>query len=168
MIEQCPRCQQRQFKAVELLGVQLQRCGGCRGIWFDPAEFEKVIESSHGDRARESVERVDPAGRPETEAYLPLRVTCPGCGTALLEEAPVSFEFIHHFVMTDRCPDCRSVWLDASELSLIQRYIRSEDEAIAKAVRPEAGPEARPDAAAPPAEISRRGFWRALVGLDAG
>jgi Zn-finger nucleic acid-binding protein len=165
MIEECPRCSSADFDKVELMSVQLDRCRGCRGIWFGDDEFEKVIEQTHGPGARGAVEQLDPAGRPDAEAYLPLRVSCPGCGEALLAETPVRFEFIRHFVMADRCPACGSVWLDASELSLLARYIRSEDAAIARAAAESEGlGETASDA---PRPVSRRRFWRGLIGLDA-
>ena len=60
MIDQCPRCRAESFDAIELLGVQLERCRGCRGIWFDPGEFEKVVESSRSAGAE--VEAADAGG----------------------------------------------------------------------------------------------------------
>ena len=168
MIDECPRCSSADFDTVELMAVQLDRCRGCRGIWFDGGEFEKVVSGARGDDTQAVVERLDPSGRPAAEAYLPLRMSCPGCGEALLEEAPVRFEFIDHFVMTDRCPACRSVWLDASELSLLARYIRDEDAAIARAASSTEAVAPDPDEGAPGgAPVSRRRFWRALIGLDA-
>ena len=167
MIDQCPRCRAESFDAIELLGVQLERCRGCRGIWFDPGEFEKVVESSRSAGAE--VEAADAGGSVGRDSYLPLRVRCPGCGRALLGEGPVRFEFIQHFVMTDRCPGCQGVWLDGSELALISRYIRSEDAAIARAAAGQEGA-AAPDpvrGASPTDPIPRRRFWRALIGLDA-
>ena len=173
MIQECPRCHERQFATAQVSGIQLDRCSRCRGIWFDAGEFEEVIELLHGRENEEAAGQADPARPIDAPAYLPLLVHCPSCRKALLREAPMSFEFIHHFVMTDRCPECGGVWLDGSELELISKYIHDEDRAIhqaaereLRALRDEAKRSHSPGT--PDKAIARRKFWRALVGLDPG
>ncbi len=39
----CPRCETSQLTEVERDGVTIDRCDGCRGIWLDRGELEKLI-----------------------------------------------------------------------------------------------------------------------------
>src|SRR5688572_21894625 len=40
----CPKCG-AQMKEVELAGIRIDQCDGCRGIYFDQGELEILIES---------------------------------------------------------------------------------------------------------------------------
>ena len=40
----CPKCS-ADMKEIELAGMRVDQCGGCRGIYFDHGELEILIES---------------------------------------------------------------------------------------------------------------------------
>lgn len=46
----CPRCETASLTELDRAGISIDRCDGCRGVWLDRGELEKLI-------ARES--RVD-------------------------------------------------------------------------------------------------------------
>lgn len=47
----CPVCGDR-MREVEKFGVELDVCPGCKGIWLDRGELEKIIEFSSSGAAR--------------------------------------------------------------------------------------------------------------------
>lgn len=77
----CPACPASRLSSVRVRGVELDRCGECGGVWFDPGELELIrqrsqaasdhLESTHRgqrtvarrlDSAAESILRWDLAG----------------------------------------------------------------------------------------------------------
>ena len=61
---QCPVCDEK-LRMVERLGVELDICPSCKGIWLDRGELEKILEM---DRA---------GGRPEAAPVEPRESTPP-------------------------------------------------------------------------------------------
>jgi Zn-finger nucleic acid-binding protein len=47
----CPRCT-RDLVEVDRDGITIDRCDGCRGIWLDRGELEKLIARSAGEPRR--------------------------------------------------------------------------------------------------------------------
>lgn len=39
----CPRCEEIVLDEIDRNGVTIDRCSGCRGIWLDRGELEKII-----------------------------------------------------------------------------------------------------------------------------
>ncbi|MBD3288916.1 hypothetical protein GF337_08950 [candidate division KSB1 bacterium] len=168
MISVCPRCKNEHFEQLSIMGIHVDRCSGCQGIWMDEGEYEKIIESS---RQKNDVilDDVPPLEGLRIESYKPLRVLCPSCNLILLEPESVHFEFIHHYIAIDRCKHCNGVWLDDSELSLLFKYLKDEDNARDESARKELETievdtemkqiyeNKKP--------INRKAFFRTLVGL---
>lgn len=44
----CPRCQE-DLRQAQRMGVELDFCPRCRGVWLDGGEMEKLLERSRGD-----------------------------------------------------------------------------------------------------------------------
>lgn len=42
----CPKCHDQVLVPVERQGVEIDYCPGCRGVWLDRGELDKVIEHS--------------------------------------------------------------------------------------------------------------------------
>lgn len=56
----CPNCQTT-LSISDRLGVEIDYCMQCRGVWLDRGELDKIIERSTADReAEEREERRDP------------------------------------------------------------------------------------------------------------
>lgn len=174
MIRVCPRCSCESFRQFHLLAVEVDQCERCQGIWLDAGEYEKIVEGARHVPER-SFDALPPTSDISEDSYQPLRVGCPSCIDGLLAANPIRFEFIKHVVITDRCPACSGVWFDSAELSLLLSFLRREDAVIARIARDEVerlGRERERIGAAAAtdtideASVSRRGFWRALVGLS--
>lgn len=44
----CPACKDKSLVMSERQGVEIDYCPGCRGIWLDRGELDKIIERSEG------------------------------------------------------------------------------------------------------------------------
>lgn len=107
---------------VEILGLQLDKCHKCDGIWFDAGELKKLREARvpHVEEALE-----EKYGDPEVDEDSPDGyMRCPRCGERLLE---------HHYtyinpVRVDRCSGCFGFWLDDSELDAVVGEERELDQ----------------------------------------
>ncbi len=42
----CPRCTTTTLDELDRSGIQIDRCGACRGIWLDRGELEKLLAAS--------------------------------------------------------------------------------------------------------------------------
>jgi Zn-finger nucleic acid-binding protein len=43
----CPRCATIDLQLADRQGVEIDVCPGCRGVWLDRGELEKLIERSY-------------------------------------------------------------------------------------------------------------------------
>ena len=78
-------------------GVEIDRCPGCKGYWFNGSELAKA--------AGVVVPKIEATGTSERR--------CPLCSIAL---STATIEQVH----IDYCAKCRGVWLDAGEFKTIQ------------------------------------------------
>ena len=100
----CPKCD-GEMARVGYETIEINRCTGCSGLWFDMLELEhlKAIEGSVeidiGDpkvgKSFDSVERVE----------------CPICETRMLRMVDSQQPHIHY----ESCPACYGIFLDAGE-----------------------------------------------------
>lgn len=106
----CPRC--KADLAPEVLGtVTVDRCTGCRGLWFDGNEIEHVIDATTEGIPRDQAHRLrrslPPANRPvETVRYL----QCVRCGEHMTRRLAARGTGI----IVDICAP-HGVWFDADE-----------------------------------------------------
>ena len=101
---QCPKCSS-DMEIVEYAGIKVDRCVGCRGIWFDMLEHEhlKSIEGS------ESIDIGDEAvGREFNKMD---RIDCPSCGTCMIRMVDRDQPHIWY----EACTVCYGVFFDAGE-----------------------------------------------------
>jgi Zn-finger nucleic acid-binding protein len=99
---------------VEILGLELDKCHKCDGIWCDRGELERLRDAKV-EGIEEVLERK--YGDPEyEEGSVDDYMRCPRCeGGRLLR---------HHYtyvnpVAIDRCERCHGIWLDDGELNTI-------------------------------------------------
>ena len=110
----CPR-DGTELQRVEILGLELDKCHKCDGIWFDHGELkrlrdanvpgvEEVIERKYGDPDYE-------------EGAVEAHMRCPRCGgdTRLMRH---QYTYVNP-VVVDRCMKCHGLWLDDGELDAI-------------------------------------------------
>ncbi len=48
----CPVCKEPDLVMSERQGIEIDYCPGCRGIWLDRGELEKIVESGYALSSR--------------------------------------------------------------------------------------------------------------------
>lgn len=87
-------------------GIVVDRCGSCRGAWFDARELRRAAD----DREVEAL--ASHVGKHPSASGFP----CPRChGTCVAS-------FVGD-VQVDTCTACHGVWLDAGELEEAKRQV---------------------------------------------
>lgn len=100
---QCPKCQAPMEKKV-FHEIEIDRCTGCGGLWFDMLEAEHLREV-HGSEELDS----GPRRPPERDAHRD--ITCPVCKTRMLQMV----DKIHPKLRYEACPTCHGLFFDAGE-----------------------------------------------------
>jgi Zn-finger nucleic acid-binding protein len=117
----CPRCD-LSLNELTKVGVSVDICANCRGMWLDRGELEKLVIQV-GERERKK----GPAAQcTETSTGIATRTAglatrtrregilrCPRCATPLKEARQDG-------VRLDACGGCHGVWLDRGELERIK------------------------------------------------
>lgn len=60
---QCPVCDEK-MREVERMGVEVDICPGCKGVWLDRGELEKLIEFSRSNGPVSDVAAPAPQSQP--------------------------------------------------------------------------------------------------------
>jgi len=109
----CPR-DGATLARVEILGLELDKCHECDGIWFDRGELERVRDAKI-DGIEEVIEKK--YGNPKVEEdAVQEHMRCPCCGDARLMRS--TYTYLNP-VSIDRCERCMGVWVDDGELDAI-------------------------------------------------
>ena len=110
----CPRDGTR-LQRVEVMGIELDKCNKCDGIWFDRGELERLRDIKIDD-VEEVIERR--YGKPQYEpGTVDGYMICPTC-----EDNARLIRFHYTYmnpVDVDRCEKCLGIWLDRGELGAI-------------------------------------------------
>ena len=101
----CPKCKDP-LRAVTVAGVEVDRCTGCEGIWFDRSELGELL------RQESRQTRVLQKGQ-DTERLDVLPGACPRDAKPL-KRTRASFKTE---VDVDFCRECCGIWLDAGEFT---------------------------------------------------
>lgn len=70
---QCPVCTDKTLVMSERQGIEIDYCPGCRGVWLDRGELDKILERSVRDAVAEApvpAPRAAPAA-PAPTAHIP-------------------------------------------------------------------------------------------------
>ena len=99
---------------VEILGLQLDKCHQCDGLWLDRGELERLRDAKV-EAVEEALEKKygSPAAQ---EGSVSAYMRCPRCGDARL------LRFTYTYVSPvsiDRCEKCLGIWVDDGELDAI-------------------------------------------------
>ena len=118
----CPR-DGTELVAVEFMGMHLEKCHRCDGIWFDRGELERIRDAKIPD-IEETLE--EKYGNPSyDEGHVEGYMRCPRCG-ARLQEQLYTYQDV---VRVDRCENCMGFWVDDTELNRICGEKKQLDEA---------------------------------------
>ncbi len=108
----CPKCSDMEMAAYTHEGVEVDRCLGCGGVWLDQGEITVVLNQQLGPLIEQG-EVTELTGDPKRSRR---RATCHRCGRSMVPMtglAEVTFDY---------CSGCRSMFLDAGELSTLHAY----------------------------------------------
>lgn len=101
---ECPKCN-ADMEKVTHEAIEVDRCTGCKGIWFDMLEEEhlKAIKGS------ESIDIGDAAEGAKLDEKR--KVDCPACQTAMIPMVDRTQPHIRY----EACTVCHGVFFDAGE-----------------------------------------------------
>jgi Zn-finger nucleic acid-binding protein len=122
MARVCPDCG-CDLRSEEILGIALDVCPTCAGIWFDDGELLKLKDL--GEDALEEAEGLsqpEEADEKEAEPQAMAAAShrkCPACGSAMDE-----FSYLYTSkVKLDSCPACLGTWVDEGELKAMREAL---------------------------------------------
>jgi Zn-finger nucleic acid-binding protein len=100
------------MEAVTFEDVTVDRCTGCKGIWFDAQEQNKL----KGAKGSETIDIGDVlAGRKMNEIT---DIKCPRCQKPMTQMTDVD----QHHITFEACATCQGIFLDAGEFTDLKSY----------------------------------------------
>lgn len=103
---ECPKCNAAMAK-VEFSGIEVERCSGCQGLWFD---LLKHVELKAMDGS-EAIDTGDPeVGRKFNEIG---DINCPVCAQKMIKMVDRE----QHHIWYESCQSCYGVFFDAGEFT---------------------------------------------------
>ncbi|MFN7016976.1 MAG: zf-TFIIB domain-containing protein [Fimbriimonadales bacterium] len=111
----CPVCQ-IELKPQVHLGVTIDVCPACAGIWFDEGELTRLNQLDD-----EILPRIDSLYQPQVTSYdPPWERLCPNCREPLR-----SYNYLYTSnIRLDTCERCGGVWVDNGELEVMHRVLQ--------------------------------------------
>ena len=107
----CPKCHSP-MEPVTFDQVTVDRCTGCKGIWFDAREQHKLKEAKGSEAIDTGDDRVGRRMNQVTD------IKCPRCQTPMIQMADVD----QHHITFEACTACQGVFLDAGEFKDFKSY----------------------------------------------
>ncbi len=118
MARQCPDCQ-IELRTENLLGIDLDVCPDCAGIYFDDGEMMNLK-----DLGDDAFSELDDMVLPDDDVDLEEEIgtskrMCPGCKEVMHE-----YNYLYTSkVRLDACPDCGGTWVEHGELTAMQQAL---------------------------------------------
>jgi len=106
---QCPKCD-APMSRVTFNQIEIDRCEGCQGLWFDMLELDKLKDAN----GAEVLDIGDPAVGSELNKKD--TIDCPVCHTRMIRMVDANQPHIWY----EQCASCHGVFLDAGEFSDIK------------------------------------------------
>jgi Zn-finger nucleic acid-binding protein len=107
----CPKCQSP-MEPVAFEGVTVDRCTGCKGLWFD-AQEQKTLQNAKGSQA------IDVGDVRTGRTMDTIRdIKCPRCQVPMITREDVD----QHHITFEMCTACKGVFLDAGEFTDLKSY----------------------------------------------
>jgi Zn-finger nucleic acid-binding protein len=108
----CPKCG-NPFATAKVGAVEVDRCTGCTGLWFDRGELEQALGLPG---SAETLDFEDPRVGQAFNEYD--EYDCPACGGAMLRMVDPK----QHHIWFEKCSACHGVFLDAGEFKDLQTH----------------------------------------------
>ncbi|MQR00463.1 TFIIB-type zinc ribbon-containing protein [Glaciimonas soli] len=61
----CPVCKDKELVMSERQSIEIDYCPGCRGVWLDRGELDKIIQKSVQDQVADALHPTQTAREPE-------------------------------------------------------------------------------------------------------
>ncbi len=100
----CPKCQGT-MESVTYGGMQVARCVGCKGLWFEALEAERLKTL----KGSETLDTGDAATGKKMDALN--RIQCPVCHTPMIRMVDMNHPDVHF----ESCKICFGAFFDAGE-----------------------------------------------------
>jgi len=105
----CPKCRMEVMRIERIENVEIDRCPACQGIFLDSGELATLLRNKLGEKAD------NPIFVPTPEILDSAKAICLRCDQEMeLVQAPFA-------IFVDVCHNCGGIFLDAGELSSLQR-----------------------------------------------
>ena len=103
---QCPKCH-LQMEQIQFLEIEVDRCTGCEGIWFDAQERQKLAEMD----GSEAIDTGDPKVGKEYNKVDD--IDCPRCKTRMIRMVDPQ----QPHIWFESCTVCGGAYFDAGEFT---------------------------------------------------
>jgi len=113
-MKSCPKCQKKRLESTILLGVTLDQCPNCKGLWFD--DLQEFHDAKDKQDEMLCWLELDIEKLPLKDSLY----ACPVCEDILLHA--VEFGDTH----IECCSTCTGVWLDFHDFRTILRSLEKE------------------------------------------
>ena len=102
----CPKCSE-EMERVTHSAIEVDRCRGCGGIWFEVLELERLARE-------EGSARIDTGDPDSGERFDSVdRIDCPVCHTPMIRMVDARQPHVRY----EACKICSGVFLDAGEFT---------------------------------------------------
>lgn len=107
----CPKCSSK-FERISYSGIEIDRCMGCYGLWFDILEKEDL-------QAIDGSESIDIGYANVGKAYdKNTKINCPQCHVAMISMIDKDQFHIHY----EYCSTCYGAFFDAGEFRDLKQH----------------------------------------------
>jgi Zn-finger nucleic acid-binding protein len=100
----CPKCQQS-METVAYEGIEVARCTGCKGLWFEALKAEHLKQL----KGSQSIDTGDAATGKKMDSLS--KVLCPVCNTSMIRMVDMDHPDLHF----ESCKVCYGMFFDAGE-----------------------------------------------------
>lgn len=113
----CPKCRKK-LQSVIYQQIEIDRCIGCAGIWFDSLEAEKLKQLQGSETIDEGI----PSTKVECERN-EKELRCPQCSVKMMQILDID----EYTLWYEKCTKCLGVWLDAGEFRKFKQNFRNKN-----------------------------------------
>jgi Zn-finger nucleic acid-binding protein len=119
----CPKCRKK-LQSVIYQQIEIDRCVGCAGIWFDSLEAEQLKQLQGSETIDEGI----PSSEVECDALRQgerqrheKELRCPQCSVKMMQILDIDVYTLWY----EKCIKCLGVWLDAGEFRKFKQNFRN-------------------------------------------
>ena len=107
----CPKCES-QFETITFEKIEVERCLGCQGLWFDMLEKDDLVHIKGSEAIDIGNSQVGKQYRDQEDVH------CPHCSVEML---PMVDKDQYH-IKYESCPICYGTFFDAGEFRDLKEH----------------------------------------------